>query len=265
MDLPDGWESYVVCSGGVNLQCYRTGDGPPVVLVHGWSDSGLRWTPLAVDLADEYEVVAYDVRSHGHSDAPETGYDLSDRIADLCTVVRESGLTNPVLIGHSMGTGTVARTAVRHPGLCRGVVLEEPDGLHAVPDDDPDERVARIRDAIEHPEESSMEDIIAEQYQDFDPEQARRLAAASVNLRPEAAEIVRNGYPSPLSEIFPELTCRTLILRRDFDIVTRVKDLDAADTLPDGRLVHIPDAGHYVFDDEYDAAYAELQTFLRRV
>lgn len=35
--------------------------------------------------------------------------------------------------------------------------------------------------------------------------------------------------------------------------------------LPDGRVVHIPDAGHYVFDDEYDAAYAELQTFLRRL
>lgn len=265
MDPPNGWEPYVVRSSGADLQCYRTGDGPPVVLVHGWSDSGLRWVPLVYDLADEYEVVAYDARGHGRSDAPESGYDLSDRIADLCAVVHESGLDNPVLIGHSMNAAIVARTAVRHPALSRGVVLEDPDGLHDVPDDDPDERVARIRDEIEQPDSQNIEDIVAEYYQDFDSEQARRLAAASLNLRPEAAEMVRNGYPSPLTEIFPEIPCRTLVLRSDVDIGTRVMDLDAADSLPDGRVVHIPDAGHYVFDDEYGAAYAELQTFLRRV
>lgn len=265
MDPADSWDTYVVRSSGADLQCYRTGDGPPVVLVHGWSDSGLRWIPLVDDLADEYEVVAYDARGHGRSDAPESGYDLSDRIADLCTVVRESGLNNPVMIGHSMNAAIVARTAVRHPALSRGVVLEDPDGIHDVPDDDPDERVARIRDEIVQPDGQNMEDIITEYYQDFDPVQARRLAAASLNLRPEAAEMVRNGYPSPLSGIFPEITCRTLILRSDVDIETRVMDFDVADSLPDGRLVHIPDAGHYIFHDEYDAAYAELQTFLRRV
>lgn len=265
MDPPDSWDTYVVRSRGADLQCYRTGDGPPVVLVHGWSDSGLRWVPLVDDLADEHEVVAYDARGHGRSDAPAYGYDLGDRVGDLCTVVRESGLDDPVLIGHSMNAATVARTAARRPALSRGVVLEDPDGLHDVPDDDPDERVARIRDGIEQSDEQSVEDVIADQYQDFGPAQARRLAAASLNLRPEAAETVRNGYPSPLSEIFPEISCRTLVLRSDVDVETRVMDLDAADSLPDGRLVHVPDAGHYVFDDEYDATYAELQTFLRRV
>jgi pimeloyl-ACP methyl ester carboxylesterase len=179
--------------------------------------------------------------------------------------VRESGLDEPVLIGHSMNAATVARTAVRHPALPRGVVLEDPDGLHDVPDDDPDQRVARIRDEVEQSDGQSVDDTIAEYYRDFDPVQARRLATASSNLRPEAAEMVRNGYPSPLNEIFPDITCRTLILRSDGDVETRVMDLEAADSLPNGRLVHVPDAGHYVFHDQYDAAYAELQTFLRRV
>jgi len=44
----------------------------------------------------------------------------------------------------------------------------------------------------------------------------------------------------------------------------RVKDLNAA-VVADGRLVHIPNAGHYVFRDSYDAAYAELRAFLQRV
>jgi len=163
-----------------------------------------------------------------------------------------------------MSAATVAQAAVRHPALSQGIVLEDPDGLHDVPDDDPDERVARIREEIERSEGQSVDDAIAEQYQEFDSTQARRLAAASLHLRPQAAAMVRHGYPSPLSETFPEITCPRLLLWSHVDIETRVIDLDAGDSLPDGRLVHVPDAGHYVFDDEYDAAYAELQMYSSR-
>ncbi|EMA49942.1 alpha/beta hydrolase [Halococcus salifodinae DSM 8989] len=62
-----------------------------------------------------------------------------------------------------------------------------------------------------------------------------------------------------------EISCRTLVLRSDLDVDRRVRDLDASDTVPDGRLVHISDAGHYVFRDEYEAAYTELRTFLQRI
>jgi len=265
MDAPDSWNTYTVRSNGADLQCYRTGTGPPIVLAHAWSDSALRWVPLAADLADEYEIVAFDARGHGRSDAPKTGYSLDGRIGDLRAVVRESGFDDPVLIGHSMGVATVARTAARHPELPRGVVLEDPVGIHGVPDDDPDDRVARVRKQVTQGRDQSIEEIITEQYQDSPPNQARRLAKASRDLRPEAAEIAREGYPSPLGDVFPEITCRSLVLRRDVDIETRVKDLDAADALPDGRLVHVPDAGHYIFQDEYEAAYSELQTFLHRI
>ena len=265
MDLPDSWETKTVHADGADLQCYRTGTGPPIVLAHGFYDSGLRWVPLANDLADEYEVVTYDARGHGRSDAPPTGYELKDRITDLRAVVRKFDLDDPVLLGHSMGAVTVARTAATYPDLSRGVVLEDPVGIHDVPDAGPDERVTLAREKIEDITNQSVEDIITEHYQDIDLVHAKRLATASLDVRPEAAEIARNGYPSPLGDVFPDITSRTLILRRDTDVETRVRDLDAADSLPSGRLVYVPDAGHYVFQDKYDAAYAELQTFLRRI
>ena len=56
------------------------------------------------------------------------------------------------------------------------------------------------------------------QYGDVDPEHARRLARAAHECRPEIAEIAREGYPSPLATTFPDITCRTLVLRRDADI-----------------------------------------------
>lgn len=262
MDVPDDWDTRIVHANGADLQCYHAGIGPPIVLAHGFYDSGLRWVPLASDLTDEYEVVTYDARGHGRSDAPETGYDLENRIADLRAVVREFDFDDPVLLGHSMGAVTVARTAAMHPNLPRGIVLEDPDGIHDVPDAGPDERVQMAREGIT---DQSIEDIITEHYHGIDPVHARRLATASRNVRPEAAEIARNGYPSPLGDVFAEIPCRTLVLRHDAEIEKRVKDLDVADSLPDGRLIHVPDAGHYVFQDEYDAAYAELRTFLQRI
>lgn len=72
-------------------------------------------------------------------------------------------------------------------------------------------------------------------------------------------------FQSTSSRIFPDINCRTLVLRSDAGIEQRVADLDAADRLQSGRLVHIPDTGHYVFRDAYDAAYTELRTYLRRV
>lgn len=265
MNLPDGWETETIRTDGVELQCYRTGEGQPVLMAHGFYDNGRRWVPLAQDLADDYEVVTYDARGHGRSDAPETGYGLDDRVADLCGVVDELNLEDPIVLGHSMGAATAAWTAAKHPDLPRGLVLEDPVGVHDEPEMGPDERAAAVRKRVEAASDQTVDELIEEHYSDLDPDHARRLATASHECRPQIAEIGREGYPSPLAETFPDIECRTLVVRRDADVERRVMDLDAADSLRDGRLVHVPDAGHYVFQDEYDAAYAELRTFLRRL
>lgn len=265
MDLPDGWTTDTIRTNRVDLQCYRTGDGPPLVMVHGFFDSGRRWVPLAEDLADNYEVVTYDARGHGRSDAPETGYSLDDRIADLRGVVNRAGLANPILLGHSMGAATAAWLAAKHSDLPRALVLDDPVGLHDQPDMAPDERAAVVHERLENAADQTVEEIVAEHFPDVPPDPARRLATASLECSPQTAEIARNGYPSPLRDVFSEIACPALVLRSDGDIERRVKDINAADDFPDGRLIHIPDAGHYVFLDEYEAAYTELRTFLQRI
>ncbi|WP_273836174.1 alpha/beta hydrolase [Halococcus sp. PRR34] len=265
MTLPDGWTTDAVRVNGVDLQCYRIGNGPPLVMAHGLFDSGQRWIPLAEDLADDYEVVAYDARGHGQSDAPKTGYSLDDRITDLRAVVHELDLSNPILLGHSMGGATVAWAAAKYPDFPRAVVLEDPEGLHDQPDLNPDERAGVVHERLEEVAGQTVQEIVEEHFPDPDQTHARRLATASLECSPHVAEIAREGYPSPLVNALSEISCRTLVLRSDLDVDRRVRDLDASDTVPDGRLVHISDAGHYVFRDEYEAAYTELRTFLQRI
>lgn len=263
MNLPDGWTTDTVRVNGIELQYYRTGDGPPLVMAHGFYDNGRCWEPLVADLSDEYDVVTYDARGHGRSDAPETGYAIEDRVADLAGLVDELELDEPVLLGHSMGGSTVAWTAATHTDLPRAVVLEDPAGMHGAPEMDSDERVRVVRENVDEWTDRSVEDIVTD-YADRDPDLARRLAVADAECSPQIAEIAREGYP-PLTDAFEKIACPTLVLKADGDPESRVSDFEVADELPDGRLVHVPGAGHCVFRDRYDAAYAELRTFLRRV
>jgi pimeloyl-ACP methyl ester carboxylesterase len=263
MDLPDGWTADTARVNGVELQYYRTGDGPTLVLAHGFYSNGRCWERLAADLADDFELVLYDARGHGGSEATETGYGIEDRVGDLVALIEKLSLENPVLVGHSMGGSTAAWTAAMHPTLPRAIVLEDPAGMHGPPDTTPEERERMVRETVREWENASMQELVAE-HDEYEPSLARRLAVASTECRPEIAAIPREGYPS-LEAAFPDIDCPTLVLKADADPETRATDLDRADRLADGRLVHIPDAGHCVLRDKYEVAYAEIRTFLRRL
>lgn len=262
MNLPERWTTGTVGTNGVELQYYRAGSGEPIVLAHGMYDNGRRWVPLGSSLADEYEVITYDARGHGRSDAPETGYDIDSRVADLAGLVDGLDLTTPVLLGHSMGATTVAWTAA-HAVRPRGVVLVEPARLHGTPEID----VADAREMTHERLREAKARPIDERVEDYDEtphgkDHARRLATTVDECSPQIAKLAQEH--APVKEAFDEIACSTLVLRRDVDVETRRRDIDAAERLRDGRLVHIPDAGHYVFRDEYEAATAELRVFLDR-
>src|SRR5206468_12643163 len=68
---------------------------------------------------------AVDLRGHGTSDHPETGYHLADYASDVVALTEALGWQQPAVIGHSLG-GSVARVAEsRHPGWARRIVIED--------------------------------------------------------------------------------------------------------------------------------------------
>ncbi len=262
MNLPDDWTTHSVHTNGVELQYYRTGEGPSMVMAHGFYANGRCWEPLVDDLADEYDIVMYDARGHGRSEAPQTGYGIDDRVADLVGMIDALSLDDPILLGHSMGGSTAAWTAATHPDLPRAIVLEDPAGMYDPPDTTPDELARMVRENVNEWSNSSIEELEGD-YPDCDPALARRLAVASTECRPQIAEIPHEGYPH-LERAFADITCPTLVLKADADTETRADDIDIAENLSDGRLVHIFEAGHCILREKYDPAYAELRTFLHR-
>ena len=114
-------------SGGVDLEAEVFGEGPPLVLIHGITESWRSWEPLLAPLAAGHTVVAMDLRGHGGSSTGQ-GYDTGSMAGDVSEVVDALGLDRPLVVGHSLG-GVVA-TAFAATFPCRGVVnVDQPLAL----------------------------------------------------------------------------------------------------------------------------------------
>jgi len=269
--LPESWSAGTVEANGVALHYTRTGPGdgekPPLVLAHGVYDDGQTRTPLARDLAERFDVVMYDARGHGRSAAPESGYEMADRVADLVGVCEALDISDPVLMGHSMGGDTVLSAAAEHPDFPRAVVAIDPGSLVDKPDGSDPGRLAAIRERIEwwndhnRDELLELDDELRALVADDRRDLATLLADARRRVDPAITAVFEAGWLD-LPAVAGDITAPTLLMRADVDEARKERDRAIAAEFPDARLVHVDCAGHTIIRDQREAATRTLRTFL---
>lgn len=117
-------------ASGVRLATWsidpRAGSGTSTatfLLVHGLASNARLWDMSALDLARRgHRVAALDLRGHGESDKPVTGYDFATLVSDVLEASARLGLQRPILAGQSLGANLVLEAASLHPDETRGIV-----------------------------------------------------------------------------------------------------------------------------------------------
>ena len=112
-------------TNGITLHVAESGEGPLVLLLHGWPELWYSWRRQLRALAEAgYHVVAPDIRGHGQSDAPIAldAYGMRTLIADIEGLLDALGERDAVLVGHDWGATIAWNVAALRPDRCRAVV-----------------------------------------------------------------------------------------------------------------------------------------------
>ena len=251
-----------------------TGHGPPVVLIHGHSLDLRLWDAQVAPLVDAgYRVVRYDVRGHGRSDAPATGYTWQNYSLDLRDLLDRLAIDAPAhVVGLSMGGGIALQFAVDHPQRVASLVLVD----STVPGFDYSPEYAQaieelVRVARSEGPRAALERVWLP-HPLFDG--IRRFPQRFAFLKrivlayPAADYLDETEYPQPQWQVIDrlqEIRAPTLVLVGELDLpdFRLIAEILAAN-VPTARQQVIPDAGHLPNLEQPQAFNEALLSFLAR-
>lgn len=236
------WRDEWVDGRGARL-CVRRVDEPaaaPILLLHGLGVGGIVWQAFARRLLPDFAAIAPDMRGHGQSDAPPSGYTPADYAADLVGLLDAEKQPVPV-VGHSLGALVALAVADQYPDRVPWLVLLDPplDRTRRNPEV---ESVARLR----HAEPGALEAYLLER----NPGGGALLAQVLARLFRQAADetfVAMLGAAGNGNSAYPLVQQPTLVIQADPDRGGVLGDEAAAslvERLPQARLVKIDGATH---------------------
>jgi pimeloyl-ACP methyl ester carboxylesterase len=246
----------------IDLYYEDHGDGPAVVLLHGWPLDSRSWEPQVRALLDAgHRVVSYDMRGFGRSSRPATGYDFDTLAADLDRVLTRLDLRDATLVGFSFGTGEAVRYIGRHgTERLRALVLieslapsfaksdENPQGVDAA-------GVEAVQSAIAHDRYAWLTGLLGDLF-NLNELQGTRISEETVraawNAASEASPLATSACPPGWLEDYREDVRRidvpTLILHGTADRILPIEGQARAlhRLLPDAAYAEIEGGPHAV-------------------
>ena len=251
------------------------GDGPPLVLLHGFTGSTETWAPFVEVFGDQYQLVAIDLLGHGQSDCPADPqrYCMERCLEDLQTIFEQLGLERVDLLGYSMGGRVALNLAAAAPHRITTLVLESASpGIQPSEDRQARRRSdARLADLLERDGIAAFVDhwenlpLFASQ-RGLPPSVRAALRSQRLRCNPSGlANSLRGlgtGVMTPLHDRLGDLQVPTLLVVGELDAKYRELGQAMAETLPAASMVIIPDAGHAVHLEQPGAFARTVLRFL---
>jgi len=260
-------------SDGVRLHYATLGEGPLVVMIHGFPDFWYSWRHQMDALASRFQVVAYDQRGYNLSDKPKGGehYSLRQLVGDVAAVVRHFGRERAIIVGHDWGGMVAWQTALHLPALVERLVvlnLPHPRGLSRELAHNPKQQAASEY-ARNFQQEGAHTKLSAEELSAWvrDPEARQRYIEALGRSDFEALlHYYKQNYPRPpYAEIDgPLVKVQAPVLQmhglEDWALLPPALNNTWEWVERDLTLVTLPGAGHFI---QQDAPEFVSRTILR--
>ena len=257
----------LVVPGDVSIHVtVHPGTGPALLLIHGISSSGDVWLPIVEELGNHFIPVTLDLRGHGRSGKPGSGYLYEDYIGDLNRVLDCLSLDRPLILGHSLGGLITLWWAAQQPSRAAALVIE----------DSPLRSGEDFRPAFDNwirlngMPEAELRDHYASENPHWKPEILDRRVDQMHDTAPSVftelkADSMANHGADRLNEI-EHIESPTLLIHGDLETGGMVH-LDDAEAfgrrLTNASVVRIPEGNHGLHLDHMRAFLAAAVPFLQ--
>jgi pimeloyl-ACP methyl ester carboxylesterase len=108
---------------GANLHYMTAGQGPALILLHGYAETSLMWKPIIPSLAKRFTVIAPDLPGIGDSDIPSSGLDMKSAAIRIHDLAKSLGITKAEVVGHDIGLMVAYAYAAQFPAEVTKLVL----------------------------------------------------------------------------------------------------------------------------------------------
>jgi pimeloyl-ACP methyl ester carboxylesterase len=253
-------------SGGVKIHYVTKGEGPLLILLHGFPDFWYTWRAQLPELAKSHQAVAIDLRGYNRSDQPQgvENYQMEKLVGDVLAVIRHFEREKAVIVGHDWGGAIAWNLAMRHPERVERLVilnLPHPRGLMRELAQSPAQQQASAY-ARNFQEADAASRLTAEGLAFWvkDPEARARYVEAFQKSSFESmlhyykANYPRPPFAAPADDALPRVRCPVLMIHGLDDQALLPGALNDTWKWLDSELwlVTIPGAGHFVQQDAKD-------------
>ncbi len=275
INVEDGYAD----NDGVKIHYASLGQGPLIVMIHGFPDFWYTWRRQMVALAEKYQVVAIDQRGYNLSDKPKDGasYHMKYLVADVASVVKHLGREQATIVGHDWGGLVAWYVAIRLPQVTEKLIvlnLPHPRGLarelaHNEQQQQNSQYARNFQQEGAHLRLSA--ERLADWVKDADPDvKARYLEAFERSDFEAMLQYYKQNYPrSPYKEdTSPIVKVRAPVLQihglEDQFLLSSGLNGTWEWVEQDYTLTTIPHAGHFVQQDAADLVTRTMVSWLGR-